>query len=115
MSERRRAERVHVNLDARWEGVLARREGSIVDISSTGCFMLTTDAVTPGELIRLEIQLPTGRWIYLWAEVVYSVPEIGFGLRFTGSIDETEQIMLELLINYVSGKQISVEAYIEGA
>lgn len=113
MSERRRAQRVRANLDTRWEGLLARREGNIVDVSSTGCFLLTTDAVTQGELIRLEIQLPSGKWVYLWAEVMYSIPEMGFALRFTGSIDEREQSMLELLIGYVSGKQIGAEVYIE--
>lgn len=113
MSERRGAERVRVNLSARWEGVLVRREGNISDISSTGCFLLTTDTVTPGELIRLEIQLPTGRWIYMWAEVIYSIPEMGFALRFTSSIDTREQSMIELLISYVSGKQIGAEVYIE--
>lgn len=70
-SERRESERFQVKLNARWEGVLAQRTGTIVDISSTGCFLLTRDDVTPKELIRIEIQLPTERWIYLWAEVVY--------------------------------------------
>jgi hypothetical protein len=110
MSERRKTERVQVKIEARWEGVLARREGTIVDISFTGCFMLTGDAGVPGELIGLEIQMPTGRWIYLWAEVVYSIPEMGFALRFTGSADETEEIMLDMLINYVSSEQIGTGA-----
>jgi hypothetical protein len=110
MNERRKTERVQVKLDARWEGVMVRREGTIVDISSNGCFMLTADAVVPGELIGMEIQMPTGRWIYIWAEVVYSIPEMGFALRFTGSADETEEIMLDMLINFVSGKQLGAEA-----
>lgn len=110
MSERRKSERVRVTLDARWEGVLTRREGTIVDISRSGCFMLTSDAVTPGELISLEIQMPTGRWIFIWAEVVYSIPEMGFALRFTGSADENEETMLEMLIAYASGKEISFNA-----
>jgi hypothetical protein len=109
MSERRKTERVQVSLAARWEGVLTRREGTITDISLSGCFMLTMDTVTPCELISIEIQIPTGRWIYLWAEVVYSIPEMGFALRFTGSADETEEIMLGMLINYASGKSTSVE------
>jgi hypothetical protein len=110
MSERRKTERIQVNLDARWENIRAQRDGTIVDISANGCFILTTDEVKCGELIGIEIQIPTGRWIYLWAEVIYTIPEMGFALRFTGSIDETEQRMLDMLINYVSGKQIGVEA-----
>jgi hypothetical protein len=100
-SERREAERYQVKLNARWEGVLAQRTGTIVDISSTGCFLLTRDDVTPKELIRIEIQLPTERWIYLWAEVVYQLSEIGFALRFTGST-ETEQTMLNLLLDMLA-------------
>jgi hypothetical protein len=100
--ERRENERVRADLEAHWEGVLARRDGRIVDISSSGCFILTTDEVREEELIRLEIQLPTGRRIYLWGEVVYKVEEMGFALRFTGS-DETELQMLGMLIDYARG------------
>ncbi len=100
-SERRESERFQVKLNARWEGVLAQRTGTIVDISSTGCFLLTRDDVTPKELIRIEIQLPTERWIYLWAEVVYQLSEIGFALRFTGST-ETEQTMLNLVLDMLA-------------
>lgn len=98
-SERRENERVRADLEARWEGVLARRDGRVVDISASGCFILTADEVRVEELIRLEIQLPTGRRIYLWGEVVYRVEEMGFALRFTGS-EETELQMLGVLIDY---------------
>lgn len=101
--ERRETERVRADLEAHWEGVLARRDGTVVDISSSGCFILTADDVKPEELIRLEIRLPTGRWIYLWGEVVYKIEEMGFALRFTGS-DETELQMLGILIDYARGK-----------
>jgi hypothetical protein len=98
MYDRRESRRFQVKLNARWEGVLAQRTGTIVDISSTGCFLLTRDEVTPKELIRIEIQMPTERWIYLWAEVVYQISEMGFALRFTGST-KTEQTMLTLLLD----------------
>lgn len=101
ISERREADRFQVKLNARWEGVLTQRAGTIVDISSTGCFLLTRDEVTPKELVRIEIQLPTERWIYLWAEVVYQIPEMGFALRFTGST-ATEQAMLDLLLDMLA-------------
>lgn len=101
VSDRRAAERFQVSLEARWEGVLSQRAGTVVDISATGCFLLTRDEVAPKELIRIEIQLPTGRWIYLWAEVVYKIPEMGFALHFTGST-ETEQTMLNLLLDMLA-------------
>lgn len=101
VSDRRDAERFQVKLNARWEGVHAQRKGTVVDISSTGCFLLTSDEVSPKELIRIEIQLPTERWIYLWAEVVYQISEMGFALRFTGST-ETEQTMLNLMLDMLA-------------
>ncbi|HEU4595139.1 MAG TPA: PilZ domain-containing protein [Pyrinomonadaceae bacterium] len=100
--ERREKERVRADLEAHWEGVLARRDGRVVDISASGCFILTDDEVRVEELIRLEIRLPTGRRIYLWGEVVYKVEEMGFALRFTGS-DEAELRMLGVLIDYARG------------
>ena len=98
--ERRKSERVRTQLDARWEGVLTRRNGTIVDISTSGCFILTSDDVQPKELIRLEIEMPTGRDIYLWGEVVYQVHEMGFAVRFTGT-SETEHKMLDMLLEYI--------------
>ncbi len=98
--DRRQSERVYVQLNARWEGVLARCEGHIVDLSATGCFVLTSDRVKQKELIRVEIQLPTEGWLYLWGEVVYRIEEMGFALRFTG-VSDTEQAMLDLLLEYM--------------
>ena len=98
--ERRRAERFQTDLAARWEGMLAASRGSVVDLSDTGCFVLTNDDVRPGELIRLEIRTPTGRDIYLWGEVVYQIAEMGFALRFTGG-DATERKMLAACLDYL--------------
>jgi PilZ domain len=100
MAERRQAERVYVRLNARWEGVMAQCEGHIVDLSVTGCFVLTSDRVKTKELIRVEIQLPTEGWMYLWGEVVYRIEDMGFALRFTG-VSEMEQAMLNLLLDFV--------------
>lgn len=99
-TERRQAERVYVQLDARWEGVMAQCEGHIVDLSSTGCFVLTSDRVKTKELIRVEVQLPTEGWLYLWGEVVYRIEEMGFALRFTG-VSDMEQAMLQLLLDFM--------------
>lgn len=86
--ERRRAERAYVKLDANWEGVLARHEGLVVDVSLTGCFILTPDRVTTGELLRLEIRTAAHESIYLWGEVVYQISEMGFAVRFTHLSDD---------------------------
>ena len=51
------------------------------DLSSLGCFVLTSAEVRPGELIRLDINFPQ-EIASLWGQVVYTVAEIGFALRF---------------------------------
>jgi hypothetical protein len=106
--ERRGTDRVKVSLDAHWEGVLAQCSGTIVDLSVTGCFILTPDQVRPRELIRLEMATPTGGVIYLWGEVVYQVSEMGFALRFTGASDRETQ-MLELLLEYLRDGQAELQ------
>ena len=108
-TERRKAGRIQTRLDARWESILTRHNGTVVDVSVEGCFILTSDDVQPSELIRLEIEMPTKRRIYLWGEVVYQVHEMGFALRFTGS-DETEQKMLHMLIQYARENQDDLRA-----
>ena len=97
VDNRRNAARVKVTLQVTWEGLASILKGEIIDLSLTGCFVLTDDQVSPGELIRLEIHQPrTGR-LHLWAEVVYQMPEIGFGVRFTGG-EEAEVKRLGWLV-----------------
>ena len=90
---------MQVTMDARWEGVVAQRAGTVADLSTSGCFILTSDLVDEAELIRLEIQTPRGDTFSLWGEVVYKLPEMGFALRFTGAGD-AERKMLALLLEY---------------
>jgi hypothetical protein len=96
-NERRLNPRVHVNLPARWEGVLTQQEASVTDLSNKGCFVLTGGKVEPKELIRLEIKLPDQEPIYFWAEVVDAAFEIGFAVRFT-SMDEPDRNRLRQFI-----------------
>lgn len=98
MDDRRNAARAKVNLKATWEGSLTIQKGDLVDLSTTGCFVLTDDRVSLGELIRLEIEQPESDALYLWAEVVYRMAEIGFGVRFTGG-EKSEIERLELLVD----------------
>jgi hypothetical protein len=95
--EQRTAERVQVNLRARWEANFDQREGQVSDISTGGCFVLTAGEVSPMELIELEIELPTGRWLRLWGQVMYYAEEIGFGLRFTGVGDKELELLTSLI------------------
>lgn len=96
--ERRHAPRINVNLPARWEGVLTQQEASVTSLSKNGCFLLTGGEVEPKELIRLEIKLPDGDYIYFWGEVVDPANEIGFALRFTSWTDEDEDRLRRFLL-----------------
>jgi hypothetical protein len=91
--ERRRAERVKVNIEVRWEGVLEQKEGTIVDLSINGCFILTAHLVKTGELIRLEME----NSLVIWGEVIYQVEEMGFGLRFNAALGEEGQQVAKLI------------------
>jgi hypothetical protein len=80
--ERRRAERVHVNLDVIFEDQSRQQKGTISDISTTGCFILSPGEATPRQLITVIIQLPGDRTLNLAGHVVYNMPEIGFAIEF---------------------------------
>jgi hypothetical protein len=104
--ERRRAERVKVNLPARWEGARARERGTISDISVSGCFLLSGGATTPGDSISVALELPKGRTIELRGEVVYLTEEIGFAVRFTS--DDAGRTQLVKFLNLLISKRRAV-------
>ena len=95
--ERRRAQRIRVNLKVRWEGSLTQQEAEVTDLSVNGCFILSGGRVEPKELVRIEIALPDDVAIYAWAEVVEEASEIGFAVRFT-SMDDNDRDRLEWFI-----------------
>ena len=96
MQERRTAERIRLDLRARWEGLTTQGRGAVSDLSATGCFVLSGGEVTTGELIRLQISFPRDLGI-AWGRVVYAVAEIGFALRFVFR-DEADKRVLQGLI-----------------
>jgi hypothetical protein len=95
--ERRRAERVKVNLDVRWEGHRERSQGTISDISSNGCFVLCSGAVKDGEPVKIEFILAREKVLAMAGEVVNHVDEIGFGMQFAG-VGKQESTFLKRLI-----------------
>ena len=72
---------------------MEQKEGTIVDLSINGCFILTAHLVETGELIRLEME----NSLVLWGEVIYQVEEMGFGLRFNAALDEEGQQVAKLI------------------
>ena len=96
--ERRRSPRAKVNLKARWEGADQQQEATVTDLSKTGCFVLSGGQVHLKELVRLEIEMPTGEPLVFWAEVVDAAYEIGFAVKFNLLLDEDEMRLRKLIV-----------------
>ena len=96
MQERRAAERQRIDLAARWEALRTQGRGAVCDLSSRGCFVLTSAEVKPGELIRLDINFP-GETSSVWGHVVYSVSEMGFAVRFAFGNEADERLIDQLM------------------
>jgi hypothetical protein len=96
MQERRAAERLRIDLNARWEALRTQGRGAVSDLSSLGCFVLTSGEVKPGELIRLEINFRQ-ETLSLWGQVIYAVAEIGFATRFALG-GEDERLLLQRML-----------------
>lgn len=82
--DRRIDQRFSLELDVVCDGSSGRFEGTMSDISSTGCFILTSGEVEDGDQVRIDIPLTAGGTLSLWGDVANHVPEIGFGVRFVG-------------------------------
>lgn len=98
MTENRRTdERISTNLSAKWGGLAGDNEGRIEDLSLGGCFVNTSGRADAGEIVGVEIKLPSGEWLALRGEVCSYQPGIGFGLLFSFLTDEEEQTLRELV------------------
>lgn len=98
MTENRRTdERVPVNLQARWDGLSGTHDARVEDLGLGGCFVNTAGRVDKGEIVGVEIKLPSGEWLQLRGEVASFQEGIGFGLLFSFLLDDEEQILRELL------------------
>ncbi len=96
MQERRAAERLRIDLKARWEALKTQGRGAVCDLSSLGCFVLSGADLRPGELVRLDISFPE-EIASLWGNVVYVVAEMGFAMRFAFGNEDEEQLVNRLI------------------
>ena len=107
MQERRTANRLRLNLNARWESLTTQGRGAVWDLSSTGCFVLAGGTVSRGELVRLEIQFQQ-EVADLWGELVYAVPEIGFALRFMFAGEDDKHALQFLIDNRIETNERAI-------
>ena len=105
--DRRGAPRYRVDFRARWEGASGAGEGTVTDLSATGCFVLTDTArARSNDLLRIDLYLPNGKSISLWGTEVYTAEEIGFGVRFTEIPDEGDRRRLGWLLEAEARKSV---------
>lgn len=94
---RRKNDRTSINLRARWDGISGQQEARIGDIGLGGCFVDSMSRVEIGELVSLEIEMPSGDWLPLRGEVTTYQEGIGFGLEFSYLTEAEESALKELL------------------
>ena len=96
MQERRNAPRLRTNISARWETLRSQGRGSVCDLSSAGCFVLSGGDVSSRELVRLELVLGE-EIVTAWGHVVYHVFEMGFAVRFVSQIEDDRRAIDRLI------------------
>ena len=94
---RRSDERIATNLQARWDGLSGKNEARIEDLSMGGCFVNTRGRVDIGEVVGVEMKLPSGEWLKLRGEVASYLAGTGFGVLFTFLTEDEEQVLRELI------------------
>ncbi|MDQ1639748.1 MAG: PilZ domain [Pyrinomonadaceae bacterium] len=94
---RRSDERVSTNLPSRWDGLSGKHEARIEDLSMGGCFVNTGGRVDVGEIVGIEMKLPSGEWLQLRGEVASYMAGTGFGVLFTFLTEDEEQTLRELI------------------
>lgn len=95
---------MRTNISARWETLKNQGRGSVSDLSTGGCFVLSGGEVSARELVRIEMTLDD-RIATVWGYVVYNIPEMGFAVRFVLQI-EADQLAIDDLIKHAEQRSV---------
>jgi hypothetical protein len=91
--ERRRYDRARLIVDVFFDGNDATGVASTKDISVGGFYMNTQSVIPEGSVLLVRIPFPDGKQVVANAEVVYSNPTRGVGLRFQSLSDENRALI----------------------
>lgn len=80
--DRRGSERFSLVLEIEWEGRNGRFDGTVSDISASGCFVLTGVEVSDGETVKLYLPMGDGMKAQFSGQITNHEDEIGFAVRF---------------------------------
>ena len=106
MQEQRKDLRVPIRLEVRWDGFSGAVPAITSDISLGGCYIESLYPVTMGDILDFEFRPSTLAALQVQGQVLYSHPNIGFGVRFTDL--RARQQILELLIPRAPAELCSV-------
>lgn len=104
-NERRAVTRYIVNIDVEWESSTGRNNGTISDLSLTGCFVMCSGDVSDGEKVRILLPIGDGMKVEFRGEIVNHVYEIGFAAKFV-EVTESQHNFLQKLINNAKNNSI---------
>ncbi|HKB69030.1 MAG TPA: PilZ domain-containing protein [Pyrinomonadaceae bacterium] len=96
--EKRKHGRLPLVMETSWEGSGSKSLARTVDISATGCFIDTLAPVEVGETLSLRLTLHGGEYISLQGVVMYRMPSLGFGVRFT-RVSDSDRLRLDALLD----------------
>jgi hypothetical protein len=90
--ERRQHKRFPLLLDVRFPS-LGQYSLQTYDVSLGGCYVESPGELAVGQLVPFEIQLPTGDWMPVYAQVAHHSPYIGLGMRFLGLTERDKDLL----------------------
>lgn len=91
--ERRRYDRSRLIVDVFFDGKDATGVASTKDLSVGGFYMNTQAELPEGSVLLVRLPLGDGRQVVANAEVIYSNPGRGVGLRFQGLSEENQALI----------------------
>jgi hypothetical protein len=106
-NNRRNKERATVSLEIALESASGKHDTRISDLSVSGCFVDSIASHSTGEIVALDIRMPSGEWLRLSGEVAYVYPGIGFGVKFTLTSDEDKAQLEEVVWRTLDDKNFS--------
>ena len=91
--ERRRYDRSRLIVDVFVDGIDATGVASTKDLSVGGFYMNTKATLAEGTVLLVRIPFGTAKQVIANAEVIYSNPGRGVGLRFLGLSEENRALI----------------------
>jgi hypothetical protein len=96
----RQFKRYPISLEIVLDFLSGKREARISDLSMSGCFVDSIINVREGEPVAFNLNMPTGEWLHLSGEVIYHLPNIGFGILFTNLSEEKQRLLEQIIVAY---------------